>query len=86
MLFGSLSMFLLMSLFLQFFTLTNAFNQLSLSGGGSFGAVEIGILKRLLETDTNTNTNTKTYDLYTGISAGALNAGFFQSLLPFTSK
>jgi NTE family protein len=70
MLFGCLSIFLLMSLFLQLSCLTTAFNQLSLSGGGSFGAVEIGILKRLLETDV------KTYDLYTGISAGALNAGF----------
>jgi predicted patatin/cPLA2 family phospholipase len=46
------------------------FNQLSFSGGGSFGAVEIGILKRILETDP------KQYDLYTGISAGALNSGF----------
>ena len=45
-------------------------NQLSFSGGGSFGAVEIGILKRLIELDP------KHYDLYTGISAGALNAGF----------
>lgn len=57
-------------LFLQLFSLLNAFNQLSLSGGGSFGAVEIGILKRITETDV------KKYDLYTGISAGALNAGF----------
>lgn len=56
--------------FLQLFTVLNAFNQLALSGGGSFGAVEIGILKRIIETDT------KKYDLYTGISAGALNAGF----------
>lgn len=67
-------MFLYILLFLQVFTFTftftNAFNQLSLSGGGSFGAVEIGILKRILETDS------KPYDLYTGISAGALNAGF----------
>ena len=46
------------------------FNQLSFSGGGSFGAVEIGILKRILDTDN------KQYDLYTGISAGALNSGF----------
>ncbi len=46
------------------------FNQLSFSGGGSFGAVEIGILKRILQTDS------KQYDLYTGISAGALNSGF----------
>lgn len=57
-------------LFLQLFTVLNAFNQLALSGGGSFGAVEIGILKRITETDV------KKYDLYTGISAGALNAGF----------
>ncbi len=57
-------------LFLQLFTVLNAFNQLALSGGGSFGAVEIGILKRITET------NVKKYDLYTGISAGALNAGF----------
>jgi NTE family protein len=45
-------------------------NQLSFSGGGSFGAVEIGMLKRVLEVDR------KKYDLYTGISVGALNAGF----------
>lgn len=49
---------------------TSALNQLSFSGGGSFGAVEIGILKRLMETDN------KQFDLYTGISAGALNAGY----------
>jgi NTE family protein len=46
-------------------------NQLSFSGGGSFGAVEIGILKRVIELNSKIN-----YDLYTGISAGALNAGF----------
>jgi len=49
---------------------SDKFNQLSFSGGGSFGAVEIGILKHILETDS------KQYDLYTGISAGALNSGF----------
>jgi NTE family protein len=49
---------------------TVALNQLSFSGGGAFGAVEIGILKRISETEK------KKYDLYTGISAGALNAGF----------
>ena len=47
----------------------NAFNQLSLSGGGSYGAIQIGILKKVIETDY------KNYDLYTGISTGALNAG-----------
>lgn len=49
----------------------SSLNQLSFSGGGSFGAVEIGILKRVIELNKNVN-----YDLYTGISAGALNAGF----------
>ena len=44
--------------------------QLSFSGGGSFGAVEIGILKKLQEIEN------KQFDLYTGISAGALNAGY----------
>lgn len=52
-------------------SLTNGLNQLSFSGGGSFGAVEIGILKYVTELNPN-----KKYDLYTGISAGALNAGF----------
>jgi patatin-like phospholipase/acyl hydrolase len=41
-------------------------NILSLSGGGSFGAVEIGILK---------NIYLPQYDIITGISVGALNAG-----------
>ena len=49
----------------------SSLNQLSFSGGGSFGAVEIGILKRVVELNKNVK-----YDLYTGISAGALNAGF----------
>lgn len=58
-------------LILSFYFLTvYSLNQLSFSGGGSFGAVEIGILKRVLELDR------KKYDLYTGISVGALNAGF----------
>lgn len=51
-------------------TVVTALNQLSFSGGGSFGAVEIGILKRVMELEN------KKFDLYTGISAGALNAGF----------
>lgn len=55
---------------LSFLSFVNSLNQLSFSGGGSFGAVEIGILKRLNEIEN------KNYDLYTGISAGALNAGF----------
>lgn len=55
---------------LSILSLANSLNQLSFSGGGSFGAVEIGILKRINEIQP------KKYDLYTGISAGALNAGF----------
>jgi|UniRef100_A0A6C0D9D8 hypothetical protein len=65
----------------------SSLNQLSFSGGGSFGAVEIGILKRILDNEQK-NTKSKNvynklfrrtnnilkYDLYTGISAGALNA------------
>lgn len=53
-----------------FISLTTALNQLSFSGGGAFGAVEIGIIQRLME-----NEPSKAFDLYTGISAGALNAG-----------
>ena len=49
---------------------SNATEQISFSGGGAFGAVEIGILKRIL------SENTKKYDRYTGISAGGLNSGF----------
>lgn len=63
-------LFLFISSFL-FDTCSANFNQLSFSGGGSFGAVEIGILKRITKMDGN-----KKYDLYTGISAGALNSGF----------
>ena len=55
---------------LSILSLVTSLNQLSFSGGGSFGAVEIGILKKLNEIEA------KKYDLYTGISAGALNAGF----------
>ena len=58
-------------LLLSSFALCNCLNQLSFSGGGALGAVEIGIAKRIMEKD-----DVKRYNLYTGISAGALNAGF----------
>jgi NTE family protein len=48
------------------------YNILSFSGGGSFGAVEVGILSRL----SDDKLIPKSFDLYTGISAGGLNAGF----------
>lgn len=44
--------------------------QLSFSGGGAFGAVELGILKKIREN------YQVSYDRYTGISAGGLNSGF----------
>jgi predicted acylesterase/phospholipase RssA len=54
---------------LSFYSVSCVLNQLSFSGGGSLGAVEIGIIKKLSEG------GLKKFDLYTGISAGALNAG-----------
>lgn len=48
----------------------SALNQLSFSGGGAFGAVEIGIIEKLQFLEP------KDYDFYTGISAGGLNAGY----------
>ena len=65
---------MLFILLLVFFVtnVAGTINQLSFSGGGSFGAVEIGIIKRLMDLEGRE----KTFDLYTGISAGALNAGF----------
>jgi len=47
-------------------------NLLSLSGGGSFGAVEVGILDSLV----TTHQVPSRFDVITGISAGGLNAGF----------
>jgi hypothetical protein len=64
-------MFLSTLIMVVFFTKVASLNQLSFSGGGSFGAVEIGIAKYVVDKE-----QTKTYDLYTGISAGALNSGF----------
>ena len=57
-------------LFLSLFKTIVSLRQLAFSGGGSFGAVEIGILKRINQIEK------KQYDTYTGISAGGLNAGF----------
>ena len=49
--------------------------QLTFSGGGAFGAVEIGILKKIRES------YPVKYDRYTGISAGGLNSGFLSHYL-----
>lgn len=58
------------SLFAIIIPSTYSLNQLSFSGGGSFGAVEIGILEKLQEIEN------KSYDYYTGISAGGINTGY----------
>ena len=63
-------MLTIMLLLLSFSSVSCVLNQLSFSGGGSFGAVEIGIIKKLMER------KIINFDIYTGISAGALNAGF----------
>lgn len=44
---------------------------LSFSGAGSFGAVETGMLNKLVELNPKIQ-----YDMITGVSAGGLNAGF----------
>jgi predicted patatin/cPLA2 family phospholipase len=51
---------------------TTPCNLLALSGGGSFGAVEAGILDSLVSTQQIPSR----FDVITGISAGGLNAGF----------
>jgi len=62
--------FLIGTAFALFALTINATEQLSFSGGGAFGAVEIGILKKIRES------HHVNYDRYTGISAGGLNSGF----------
>jgi patatin-like phospholipase/acyl hydrolase len=62
--------FLLIGMFATLMMSVGATEQLSFSGGGAFGAVEIGILKKIRET------YPVNYDRYTGISAGGLNSGF----------
>lgn len=47
-------------------------NVLSLSGGGSFGAVEMGMLESLYDS----HKIPSSFDILTGISAGGLNVGF----------
>lgn len=63
-------------LLLSFLYTSCGLNQISFSGGGAFGAVEIGIIKRVVELNGDGYGYGNDYDMYTGISAGALNAGF----------
>ncbi len=52
--------------------LASTCNILALSGGGSFGAVEMGVLDAI----TSDGRAPVSYDIITGISAGGLNTGF----------
>jgi len=66
-------MFLVIALFATLCGLAQSLpscNILSLSGGGSFGAVEVGILDALI----HTKQIPPTFDIITGVSAGGLNA------------
>jgi hypothetical protein len=66
---------LFVSSVLSFLAVASACTGLSFRGGGSFGAVEVGMLAALLES----GTVPASVDLFTGISAGGLNAGFLAS-------
>lgn len=61
------SIFFLFLGFLKNISASKMCNILALSGGGSFGALEVGILDKI---------HLPKYDMITGISAGGLNAGF----------
>jgi predicted patatin/cPLA2 family phospholipase len=61
---------LITTLLFSVFDFGYATEQLSFSGGGAFGAVELGILKKIRES------YPIKYERYTGVSAGSLNAGF----------
>ena len=65
-----ISVLFLVGLMMSLYDTSTATEQLSFSGGGAFGAVEIGIIKKLHEN------HSIRYDRYTGISAGGLNSGF----------
>jgi len=65
-------------LFASVALVAHGFNQLAFSGGGAFGAVEVGISKKVNEIDP------KNYDLYTGISAGGILTGFLSYYSDFT--
>jgi hypothetical protein len=61
---------------LGLFVVTEACVGLAFRGGGSFGAVEAGLLSRVLEQQALENAS-----VMTGISAGGLNVGFLASYM-----
>ena len=62
------------SLLLLFFKPTYQCKVLSLSGGGSYGAFEMGIVSKLIDSKNGS------WDLITGVSAGSINAGFLSTI------
>lgn len=67
------------SLFIIFLKVVNSCKVLSLSGGGVFGAYEIGLVSNLLEKN-------KTWDLITGISSGSINAAYLSTIVSGEEK
>ena len=59
--------------FTLFTKIVQSCNILSLSGGGVYGAFEIGIVSNLIKKN-------HTWDLITGVSAGSINAGFLSTI------
>jgi len=57
-------------MFISFISCVSSLRQLAFSGGGSFGAVEIGIIEKIRSFDK------EPFDFYTGISAGGINSGY----------
>jgi predicted patatin/cPLA2 family phospholipase len=62
------------SLLLLLFKPTYQCKVLSLSGGGSYGAFEMGIVSKLIDSKNGG------WDLITGVSAGSINAGFLSTI------
>jgi NTE family protein len=58
---------------LSFIGMINGCRILSLSGGGSHGAFEAGVITKLIEEGNK-------YDIIVGVSAGSLNVGFLSSV------
>ena len=54
-------------------SIVSSCNILTLSGGGVYGAYEIGIASKLFE-------DGATYDLITGISAGSINTAYLSTI------
>ena len=61
---------------------TMACKVLSLSGGGSYGAYEFGVISHIIEN----NEDGGKWDLITGVSAGSINTLYLGTILPEDEK